>query len=500
MAHRRADGARRNGRDAAPERGALPDMPTKITMPQLGESVAEGTIGRWLKQEGDMVKRDESLVEIVTDKVTAELPSPVSGRLSKILVGDDQTVKVGVEIAEIDDGADGSGAAGGPAATGATAGASSSTSTPVAPAGMETSGNGFGGAVTTEAPQSAPVASANGNGYANGAGSSNGAATLAAPRATATAEKVSPLARRMAQEHQIDLAAVPGTGEGGRVRKEDIMAYVAQRGQTQPVATTMPAPQTAPVPAASPAVAPVVPVAPVTPASEGDQVITPTPARRAIAEHMVRSKHTSPHATTLVEVDMTNLGRWLDSHKDDFKRREGYGISFQTFAIKATVEALKQFPYMNASWTEDNKILLRRQIHIGVSIALPNNLIVPVIRNADTLSLAGIARAVSDLVSRARSNRLMPADAQGGTFTVNNPGVFGTLISMAIINQPNAGILTMDAVEKRPVVIDDAIAIRQMMYMSLSFDHRIVDGMIAAQFLGAIKRRLETWGPEIEVY
>jgi len=466
-------------------------------MPQLGESVAEGTIGRWLKQEGDMVKRDESLVEIVTDKVTAELPSPVSGRLSKILVGDDQTVKVGVEIAEIDDGANSSGATGGSAVTGAAPGASAagaaSTTAQMAPAG-----NGYGGAVSTETPQSAatqpaPVASANGS-YVNGASGANGAsgtngangtATLAAPRATVTAEKVSPLARRMAQEHQIDLAAVPGTGEGGRVRKEDILAYVAQREQAQPVAAT-----------AQPPVA----AAPVAPAGEGDQVITPTPARRAIAEHMVRSKRTSPHATTLVEVDMTSLGRWLDTHKDDFKRREGYGISFQTFAIKATVEALKQFPYMNASWTEDNKILLRKQIHIGVSIALPNNLIVPVIRNADTLSLAGIARSVSDLVGRARSNRLMPGDVQGGTFTVNNPGVFGTLISMAIINQPNAGILTMDAVEKRPVVVDDAIAIRQMMYMSLSFDHRIVDGMIAAQFLGAIKRRLETWGPEIEVY
>jgi pyruvate/2-oxoglutarate dehydrogenase complex dihydrolipoamide acyltransferase (E2) component len=197
---------------------------------------------------------------------------------------------------------------------------------------------------------------------------------------------------------------------------------------------------------------------------------------------------------------MTNLARWLDGHKDVFKQREGYGISFQTFAIKAVVEALKEQPYMNASWTDDNKILLRKQINIGVSVALENNLMVPVIRDADSLNIAGIARATSDLVSRARTNKLMPADLQGATFTVNNPGVFGTLISMAIINQPNAGILTMDAVVKRPVVIDDAIAIRHMMYMSLSFDHRILDGLIAARFLGAVKRRLESWGPELDVY
>ncbi|MGZ3675030.1 MAG: dihydrolipoamide acetyltransferase family protein, partial [Ktedonobacterales bacterium] len=247
--------------------------------------------------------------------------------------------------------------------------------------------------------------------------------------------------------------------------------------------------------------APQPPAAPPVPTFAGDEVITPSPARRVIAEHMVRSKHTAPHATTLVEVDMTNLGRWLDRHKDEFKQREGYGISYQTFVIKATVEALKEHPYLNASWTEDNKILLRKQINVGVSIALNDNLIVPVIRNADTMNLAGIAQAVNDLVTRARANRLLPADLQGSTFTVNNPGVFGTLISMAIINQPNAGILTMDAIVKRPVVIDDAIAIRSMMYMSLSFDHRVIDGMTAAQFLGSIKRRLEAWGADtIDVY
>ena len=438
-------------------------MPTKITMPQLGESVNEGTVGRWLKSEGDSIKKDESLVEIITDKVTAELPSPVSGKLVRILVQEDQTVSVGADIAEIEE-------SGGGAAV-SQGGASMS-----APAGGATA------ASTTSAASA----------------SSNGVSAAQAPRASATSvqerpEKVSPLARRLAQEHQLDVTAIQGSGDGGRVRKEDVLSYLAQR-QSAPVAPAPVSPAFATTPSAP------LPPAPPIPVSADDEVITPTPARRAIAEHMVRSKHTSPHAITVFEIDMTNLGRWLDRHRDAFKQREGFGISFQTFVIKAAVEALKEYPYVNASWTEDGKIVLRRQIHIGMSIALNNNLIVPVIRQADTLNLAGIARSVNDIVTRARANKLMPADLQGSTFTVNNPGVFGTLMSMAIINQPNAAILTMDTVEKRPVVVDDAIAIRQMMYMSISFDHRVLDGMTAAQFMGAIKRRLESWGPEIDVY
>ena len=445
-------------------------MPTKITMPQLGESVAEGTIGHWLKNEGDMVKKDESLVEIITDKVTAELPSPVSGRLVRILVKEDETVKVGVDIAEIDE----SGASiAAPATTSAAA------STPAGGTALASAEPAVAGTALSAGPGGSFVAT-------------NG---MHAPR-LAVQEKVSPLARRLAQEHQIDLSEMRGTGEGGRIRKEDILSYVAQRGQE---ATVSFVPGPVPAPTLPERSAPRPPAPPIV-ASVEDEIVTPSPARRAIAEHMVRSKRTAPHATTLVEVDMTSLARWLDRHRDEFKQREGYGISFQTFVIKATVEALKEHPYMNASWTEDNKVILRKQIHIGVSVALDNNLIVPVIKNADTLSLAGIARAVGDLVSRARTNKLLPADVQGATFTVNNPGVFGTLMSMAIINQPNAGILTMDAVVKRPVVIDDAIAIRSMMYVSLSFDHRVLDGLTAARFLGSVKHRLESWGPEIDVY
>jgi pyruvate/2-oxoglutarate dehydrogenase complex dihydrolipoamide acyltransferase (E2) component len=451
-------------------------MATSITMPQLGESVAEGTIGRWLKAEGDMVKKDESLVEIITDKVTAELPSPAAGRLVKILVGEDQTVKVGVEIAQIEENSSASAIS-----SSASAGASSSATTSA-------------GAATSAAPSAASTGAPQNGSSANYAPSAIGEyAALAS--ATATLERVSPLARRMAQEHHLDLTTIAGTGENGRVRKEDILTYLARRDQHPSVApihggaetfTPGPLPFNAPQAPTTPA-----PVAHPVPVNPGDELITPSPARRVIAEHMVRSKHTAPHATTLVEVDMTNLGRWLDRNKESFKRTESVGVGFQTFAILAVAEALKEHPMMNASWTPEGKIVLHKAINIGVSIALEDNLIVPVIRAVDTLSLVGVARAVADLVSRARANRLMPADLQGATFTVNNPGVFGTLISMAIINQPNAGILTMDAVVKRPVVIDDAIAIRQMMYMSLSFDHRLLDGLTAARFLTSVKKRLE---------
>ena len=474
-------------------------MPTKITMPQLGESVNEGTIGQWLKQEGETVKKDEALVEIITDKVTAELPSPASGVLVKILVQADETVKVGAEIAEIEE----AGAANRPSDTPTTQASSQPTPQSSAqPSGASMNG-GTNGGVSNGGVASGP----------------NGASATATLTASAPAqqqdqqrmERVSPLARRLAQEHHLDLNAIRGTGEAGRIRKEDIEAYLQQQSQTAtatlppapvPVQTppaqptpTMAIPQ-APIPSAPPAP----PAAPPVTVSGEDQIINPTPARRAIAEHMVRSKHTSPHAWTAIEVDMTNVARWLDGYKDEFKRREGFGVSFQTSVIKAAAEALKDHPYLNASWTDDGKIALRRQVNIGVSIALENNLIVPVIRNADTLNLAGIARAVNDLVTRARANRLMPSDLQGATFTVNNPGVFGTVLSAAIINQPNAAILTMDTVVKRAVVINDGIAIRSMMFLSLSFDHRVLDGLQAARFLAALKQRLETWPPDTSAY
>jgi 2-oxoglutarate dehydrogenase complex dihydrolipoamide succinyltransferase (E2) component len=428
-------------------------MPTKVTMPKLGESVAEGTVGRWLKKEGDLVELDEPLVEIVTDKISTELPSPVSGRLVKIIAQQDQTVKVGAEIAQVEE-------------TGAAASA-------------------------TPARVAEPVAASVVSAPAASAASSAAPVSAPAPRPMGTngqRQRISPLARRMAQEYQLNLETIPGTGEGGRVRKGDILAFLERREQAP---TPMPAVPT-PMPAAAPA-------APYTPAAD-EEVLPVSAIRRAIAEHMVRSKHTSPHATTMVEVDMTNIARWIERNKDEFKRREGYGITFVPFVMKATVEALKEVPAMNASWVND-QIILKKRIHLAVAVSTDAGLMVPVVHDADMLNIAGLARAVSDLATRARANKLTMQDMQGATFTVNNPGVFGTIISVPIINQPHAGILSMDAAVKRPVVIaDDAIAIRSMMFISLSFDHRINDGLGAARFLGIVKRHLESYGSEINVY
>jgi 2-oxoisovalerate dehydrogenase E2 component (dihydrolipoyl transacylase) len=432
-------------------------MPMKVTMPKLGESVAEGTVGQWLKKEGDLIELDEPLVEIVTDKITQELPSPFAGRLLKITVQQDQTVKVGAEIAQIEEAAAPQAAA--PARPGIPA------ETPVA------------SAASASAPRSsAPVV----------------AAALHPAEANGQRQRVSPLARRIAQEHQLDLDVIPGTGEGGRVRKEDILAFLAQREQT-PVAAT---------PAASRPTSTLVSAAPAAPVIPGadEEVVPVSPIRRAIAEHMVRSKQISPHATTMVEVDVTNIARWIERNKDEFKQREGYSMTFVPFVMKATIEALKAVPTMNASWVND-QIILKKRVHLGVAVSTDSGLLVPVVHDADTKSLAGLARAVSDLATRARTNKLTMQDMQGSTFTVNNPGVFGTIISVPIINQPHAGILSMDAAVKRPVVIEgDAIAIRSMMFISLSFDHRINDGLGAARFLGIIKRGLESYDREIKIY
>ncbi|HLV98633.1 MAG TPA: dihydrolipoamide acetyltransferase family protein [Ktedonobacterales bacterium] len=427
-------------------------MPTKVTMPKLGESVAEGTVGRWLKQEGDDIELDEPLVEIVTDKITQEMPSPVAGRLLKISVQPDQTVKVGAEIAQIEEAA---------------------AVQPAAPA-------------RTSEPAAAPVATA-------AASVSQPTAPFSAPTPRQAAvngqrHRISPLARRMAAEHQLDLEAISGTGEGGRVRKDDIVAFLASREQAPAAITAAPSQPSFTAPAA-----------PYTPGVD-EEIVSVSPIRRAIAEHMVRSKHTSPHATTMVEVDVTNIARWIERTKDQFKRREGYSITFVPFVMKAAVEALKEVPTMNASWVND-QIILKRRIHMGVAVSTDAGLMVPVVHDADTRNLAGLARAVSDLAARARANKLTLQDMQGSTFTVNNPGVFGTIISVPIINQPHAGILSMDAAVKRPVVIEgDAIAIRSMMFISLSFDHRINDGLGAARFLSIVKQRLESYGADISVY
>ncbi len=469
-------------------------MATPVKMPRLGESVAEGTVANWLKKEGDWVERDESLAEIITDKINAELPSPVAGRLTKILVKADETVPVGADIALIEETADVAASPPAEAAPGPDA------------APVETPNQ-----AATPVMEQQTAATASGNG-------ASATPRQARPERIGEEERqrISPLARRLAREHDIDLNAIQGTGIGGRVRRDDILAYIAARPQREPVtaaaaatqtaAPTRPAAPTPPPPAVpaapsmKPEPAPVAPPAP-TVAGEGEEIVTPSRMRLAIAEHMVRSKRTAPHATTVVEVDMTNIAKWLEKHKDEFKKREGYGISFVPFVMKAVCEGIRQVPLMNSSWTEDNKIVIKKRINLGIAVATDLGLVVPTIHDADQYTIAGLAKQVATIAQRARANKLTIQDMQGSTFVVNNPGTFGTIISVPIINQPHAGILSMDAVVKRPVVIeDDAIAVRSMMYLCLSFDHRILDGAGAASFLQAVRTKLQSYGREIDVY
>jgi pyruvate/2-oxoglutarate dehydrogenase complex dihydrolipoamide acyltransferase (E2) component len=447
-------------------------MSTPVKMPRLGETVAEGTIGAWLKQEGDMVEKDEALAEVITDKITAELPSPIAGRLVKILVKTDATVEVGTDIALLEESADVSAA---PSAQAAPA-----SSVPAAVPAMQQ--------VTARAGDGARAPSA---------GEEAG-------------QRISPLARRLADEHGIDLNQITGTGIGGRIRKEDILAYVAS-GATQPRPSTAPAavapapPAAAPAPpapppAAQPAAAPPAPPAPAV-AGEDEELVTPSRIRLATAEHMVRTKRTAPHATTFMEVDMTNIARWLDKHKEEFRQKNGYGISYVPFVMKATSEGLRQFPMVNATWTADNKMLVKKRINLGMAVATDIGLLVPTIYDADQYTLAGLAKQIAAVAKRARTNKLTLQDMQGSTFSVNNTGTFGTMFSTPLINQPHAGILSMEAVVKRPMVMeDDSLAIRHMMFLSFSFDHRILDGAEANGFLRAVRLKLESYGTEIDVY
>ncbi len=441
-------------------------------MPRLGESVAEGTIGSWLKKEGDWVERDESLAEIITDKINAELPSPVEGRLVKILVQADETVAVGTDIALIE----------------AEVGGDVTSAPETAPAFGERE-------EVPEADKRTPVAAGPSN-VATGRG--NGAAASTLPRRREEErQRISPLARRLAREHDLDLNAIPGTGAGGRVRKEDILAYIAQREAAPVAAPTAPAarPSLPEAPALAPT--PLVPYVP----GEDEEMLTPSRMRLAIAEHMVRSKRTSPHATAIVEVDMTNIAKWLEKNKEEFKRRNGYSISYVPFVIKAVCEGIRQFPLLNSTWTPDNKIVIKKRINMGLAVATDEGLVVPTIYDADQYTLAGLSKQIASLAQKARTKKLTLQDMQNSTFVVNNTGTFGTIISVPIINQPHAGILSMNAVVKRPVVIeDDAIAVRSMMYLCLSFDHRILDGAGSGGFLKVVREKLESYEREIDVY
>jgi 2-oxoisovalerate dehydrogenase E2 component (dihydrolipoyl transacylase) len=428
-----------------------------IKMPQLGESVTEGTVDKWLKQEGDYVKRDEPLVEIVTDKVNAEVPSPFEGKLVRISVGEGTTVAIGTELAQME--VEGGAPESQPAAAAA----------PSAPAEAEA------GAPAARATAPEPVSEA-----ADGS-----------PR-----PRLSPAVRRLAEEHDIDPSRLQGSGEGGRVTRDDVLAFLERRE----AAPSDGAPATVP-PAAAPAAAPE-PAAPpspprAAPGAVGDpreELVRLTAVRRSIAEHMTRSLATSPHAWTLQEVDVTELVRYREAEKEGFQRRHGSPLTYLPFVIQVVCQGLAEFPYLNSTWTDEG-ILLKRYVNMGIAVAIPDGLIVPVIRDADRLGLSDLARVLDDLAGRARGRQLKPEDVQAGTFTLNNTGATGSVASQPIINQPQAAILTTEAIVRRPVVIGEGIAVRHMMNMCLSFDHRIVDGMMAGQFLGYVRRRLEAWSP-----
>jgi 2-oxoisovalerate dehydrogenase E2 component (dihydrolipoyl transacylase) len=411
---------------------------TPIKMPQLGESVTEGTVDKWLKQEGDLVKRDEPLVEVVTDKVNAEIPSPFEGKLTKISVQAGATVPIGTEIAQ-----------------------------------MEVEG----AAVAVAAPASETAAPDQSRRPSPGEPSPSPSPAPEWPR-------YSPAVRRLAEEHGLDLAQIQGSGDGGRITRDDVLAFIER--QDKPAAAAR-----APEPARA------VPAAP-TPsraAADGREELVPLNAmRRSIAEHMVRSVSTTPHAWTLVEVDVTEVVRYREAEKEGFQRRNGAPLTYLPFVVQALCDALAEFPHLNSSWTDEG-ILLKHYINLGIAVAIPDGLIVPVIKDADQVGFTDLARKIADLAGRARSKRLKPEEVQGGTFTLNNTGANGSVASAPIINQPQAAILTTEAIVRRPIVIGDGIAIRHMMNMCLSFDHRILDGLTAGRFLAFIKDRLESWTP-----
>jgi 2-oxoglutarate dehydrogenase E2 component (dihydrolipoamide succinyltransferase) len=423
-------------------------MPTNIIMPQMGESIAEGTITKWLKKLGERVERDEPLFEISTDKVDAEIPSPAAGVLAKILVKENETVAVNSVVALID----GEGAGVAAAAPGEAAEREAKVA--------------FGPAVPS-VPVAPPVAAPP---LAAGGRRSD------SPPSPAGKVRSSPLVRRIAREHHLDLREVKGTGLGGRVSKDDVLAYLEQRR------AAVPAPASAPAPAAAPLVVFTGPT----------QVVPMTPMRRQIAEHMVTSKRTSAHVYSVFEVEMTKVVEMRERHKDEFERRHGIKLTYTSFFVRASVEAIKEIPIINSS-VEGTDIVYKRDINIGIAVALEHGLIVPVIKHADEKNFLGIARTVQDVAERARTKRLSVDDVQGGTFTLTNLGSFGGLFGLPIINQPQVAILGVGTIEKRPVVRNDAIAIRPMVYLSLSYDHRVIDGAVAEQFLGKIKKILENW-------
>ena len=420
----------------------------KIELPHVGESVTEGIIGKWLKRVGDRVEKYDPLVEVVTDKVNMEMPSPASGVLTSILVEEGQTVPMGTVIAEMQ-----------------VKGEEKSPADDTPPSAQASAPEPHvidrTGILLKDVEPVGPT------------GSSGPAAQEAAvtrPRR----QHYSPAVQRLSEEHSVDLSRVSGTGIGGRVTRKDVQGYIAALGTRE-------------APEAAAAIGP------------DEERVPLTPVRRMIAENMAKSASQIPQAWSTLEVDVTDLVQLRESVKDDFQRREGVNLTYLAFLVKAAAESLNENPLLNSSWGGD-AITIKRRINIGVAVAASDGLMVPVIHGTDTLGIAALAKAVDDLTSRARQGKLTLEDVQGGTFTINNTGVFGSVVSRALVNHPQAAIMTTEAIVKRPVVINDAIVIRSVMNLGLTFDHRIMDGAEASAFINAVKRRLEAIGPDTEIY
>ena len=438
---------------------------TRVVMPQLGESVHEGTISRWLVKPGDKVVEFEPLLEVDTDKVSAEVPSPVTGVLREILAKEGQTVQAGAEIAVVEVGADGK-------VTGAPESPAPAPEVPSPPRG-ETTG--------APAPKAREVAEP---GQATKPAPEPAPAPAPSPAPALVLEgggehRYSPAVQMLASELGVDLSKVHGTGMGGRVTKKDVEQYAASaKAAPAPIAQ-----QTAPTPAPS----------------EGDEVVQLTRVRRLIAENMVRSKTTIPHAWQTQEADMSGVVSNRNANKAAFQKQEGFSLTYLPYVMGAAISALREHREVNSTFNE-TELIIHRDINLGVSVGLEDTLVVPVIRRADSLSIAGLARSVNDVATRARNKKLSADDLAGGTFTVNNSGTFGTLFSYSVINPGQAGILTMEAIVDRPVAVDGMIGIKPMMYLCFSFDHRVLDGLKAARFVTACRKWLEAVTPELPIY
>jgi 2-oxoglutarate dehydrogenase E2 component (dihydrolipoamide succinyltransferase) len=433
----------------------------------MGESIFEGTITKWLKKPGDKVERDEPLFEISTDKVDAEIPAPAAGVLREIKVGEGQTVPIQTIVGVID--SDGAAAA-----------------APAQPkaAAVPASAPGASAAKPDPAPP-APVPAAG---------------PAAPPRRPGERIHSSPLVRRLAKENNIDLATVSGTGAGGRISKKDILEVIQGGASAPPGVTVMPSPSAPPAPPGVSGAQVHVTMETAVPRERiyfGKYELQPMSVmRQRIAEHMVASKRVSAHVYSIDEVDMTKVVTLRSRAKEEFERRHETKLTFMPFFVQAVVEGLRAFPVLNAS-VDGTTVVLHKDINIGMAVALDWGLIVPVIKNAGEKNLLGIQKMLNDLAERARTKKLKPEEVQEGTFSITNPGVFGGLFGLPVINQPQVGILGLGTIEKRPVVIDDAIAIRSMCYLSLSYDHRVVDGAIAHQFMRKVKETLEGWSEPV---